>query len=63
MLKAKVRASKLIDCHGAMKYFCYIPLTMREVVNFSQNNWKKFHGIPMTRGWRVLKFREENEDE
>ena len=62
MLKAKVRASKLIDYYGAEKYFG-IPLTLREIVNFSQNNWKKFHGIHMTRGWRILKFREENENE
>lgn len=61
-LKVTVRASKFLNFNGARKYFGR-PVTMHEIIKFGQNNWKKFHGIPMSRGWRVLKFREENEDE
>ena len=57
----KVRASKLLDFHGARKYFGR-PVTMHECLNFSRNNYKKFHGIPMARGWCVFKFREENDN-
>ena len=57
----KIRASKFLNSHGAMKYFGR-PVTMHETVKFGQNNWKKFHKIPMSRGWRVLKIREEKKN-
>lgn len=56
-----MRASKLLDFHGAIKHFGR-PVFMHEVVKFSQNNWKKFHGIHMARGWCVFKFQEEEND-
>lgn len=58
----KVRASKCLNFHGARKYFG-MPMTMHLVIKFGQNNWKKFHGIPMSRGWRVLKIRKVKENE
>ena len=58
----KIRASKFLNSHGAREYFGR-PVTMHEIIKFGQNNWKKFHRIPMSRGWRILKIREENEDE
>lgn len=52
----KVRASKCLDSsNGARKYFGR-PVTIHEIIKFGQNNWKKFHGIHMTRGWRVFKI-------
>lgn len=61
-MKMKIRASKCLNFHGARKYFGK-QVTMHEVIKFGQNNWKKFHKIPMSRGWRVFKIREANEDE
>lgn len=61
-MKVKIRASKLLDFHGARKYFGRL-ITTHEAAKFSRNNWKKFHKIPMARGWRVFKIREANEDE
>lgn len=52
----KIRASKLLDFYGARKYFGS-HVTIRKVVKFKRNNWKKFHGIPMNRGWRVFEIR------
>ena len=49
----KIRASKLLDFYGARKYFGS-HMTIHKVVKFTRNNWKKFHGIPMNRGWRVF---------
>lgn len=58
----KIRASKLLDFYGARKYFGS-HMTIHKVVKFTRNNWKKFHGIPMNRGWRVFKIRgDEGED-
>ena len=61
----KIRASKFLDFYGARKYFGS-NMTIHKVVKFTRNNWKKFHGIPMNRGWRVFKIRcdegEENND-
>lgn len=58
----KIRASKLLDFHGAKKYFGS-PMTMHKVVKFTRNNWKKFHGIHMTRGWRCFKIRDDEGEE
>ena len=58
----KIRASKLLDFYGARKYFVS-HVTIRKVVKFTRNNWKKFHGIPMNRGWRVFKIRGDEGEE
>ena len=58
----KIRTSKFLNSNEARKYFGR-PVTMHEIIKFGQNNWKKFHKIPMSRGWRILKIREENKDE
>ena len=58
----KVRVSKCLDSNGARKYFGR-SVTLHEIIKFGQNNWKKFHKIPMSRGWRILKIRKENENE
>ena len=59
----KIRASKFLDSHGAARKYFGRPVTLHEIIKFGQNNWKKFHRIPMSRGWRILKIREENENE
>ena len=58
----KVRASRFVTSDDHMRLLDYIA-THGSVVPFDKkvaiianNNWRKFHGIPMKRGWRTLEW-------
>jgi len=56
----KIRASKFIfvDDMARVILLCilYGDMPLRKKMEIaSSNNWKKFHGYPMKRGWRNVK--------
>ena len=57
----KVRASKFVsrsDFFMAINYcILYGDVSSRKKTEIlASNNWRKFHGIPMKRGWRKLEW-------
>jgi len=58
--RSKVRASRCISGEDLARVILlcilYGDMPLRKKMEIaSSNNWKKFHGYPMKRGWREIK--------
>lgn len=58
--RSKVRATGFITYGDIARLVVYIILygnvsVRKKMAILNSNNWKKFHGYPMKRGWREVK--------
>lgn len=57
----KVRVARFVTSDDHMRLLDYMQLYGsvsfdKKVAIIASNNWRKFHGIPMKRGWRNLEW-------